>query len=90
MNSNLIFDIHLIELVNATNTVVSKHKCTSLDTKLSSLRVLPYTCSQTSSTACFSTCVDCTRQELADIFKELTLCCSWIANDADVDITAKL
>jgi len=89
VNSDLIFDIHLIELINATDAVVSKHECTSFDAELSSLRVFSYTCSQTSSTACFSTRVDCSWQELADIFKELTFCCRWITYNADVDITAK-
>lgn len=40
VNSNLILHIHLVELVNAANTVVSEHKCTSFDTEFTGLGIL--------------------------------------------------
>jgi hypothetical protein len=89
MDCNLIFDVHLVELVNAADSVIRKHQCTCLNTVLAGFGVFAHTCSQTSRTACFATCVDCTWEELADVLKELALCSSGIANDADVNVTAK-
>ena len=40
VNSNLILHIHLVELVNTANTVVSEHECTSFDTEFTGLGVL--------------------------------------------------
>ena len=90
MDCNLIFDVHLVELVNAADSVICKHQCTCLNAVLAGFGVFAHTCSQTSRTACFATCVDCTWEELADVLKELALCGSWITHYADVDVTSQL
>ena len=47
VNSNLILDIHLVELVNTADTVISEHESTSFDAELASLRVLANRSGQT-------------------------------------------
>lgn len=49
VNSCLIFAVHLIELIDATDTVVSKHQRTSFNTVLTSLHVFANGGCQTSS-----------------------------------------
>ncbi len=88
MNSGLVLDIHLIKLIDAANTVIGKHQGTSLNAELSSLRVFTHRGCQTGRVRGFTTTVDGSGQELADILKELTLGCRWVANDADVNITS--
>ena len=86
MNGYLILDFHFVEFINAANAVVSEHECSGFDAKLTSLWVFTNAGSQTSCTACLSTCVDSSGKELADVFEELALCCCWVANDANVNV----
>jgi hypothetical protein len=90
VDSCLIFDVHLVELVDTTDSVVSQHQGTSFDTVLTSLNILANRSCQTSSTRWFSTCIDCSRQELTDIFKELRLGSGGVADHTNVDVTSKL
>jgi hypothetical protein len=86
----LIFNIHFVEFIDATNTMIGKHQGSSLDTKFTSLWVLENTSCETSSTRCLATCVDAAGKERTNVLQELTLGCAWISNDADVDITSEL
>ena len=42
VDSNLVLDIHLVELINTADAVVSKHQGTSLDTEFTCLRILAH------------------------------------------------
>ena len=42
VDSNLILDIHLVELINTADSVIGKHQGTSLDTEFSCLRILAH------------------------------------------------
>ena len=88
--SNLILDIHLVEFIDAANSMISQHQSSSFDAKFTSLRIPAHTRCQTSSIACSSTTVDGPRKELADVLQELTLGRGWITNDANVDISSQL
>ena len=90
MDSHLILDIHLVELVNAANSVVNQHQGTRLNAKLARLRILPHTRRQTSGITRLSTAVDGSGQELADIFEELTFCSGRVPHYAKVQITSQL
>jgi len=86
----LILDLHLVKLINATDTMICKHERTSFNAEVTGLWVLDHTCCQTGSTGRLSTGVDSSGQELADIFQKLGLCSSGIANYANIDITSEL
>ena len=90
MDSHLILDVHFVELVNAADSVIGKHESSCFDAEVSSLRVLQHTGSKTSSTGCFSTCIDGSWQERANVFQELRFGSRWISNDADVDVSSQL
>ena len=40
MDSDLILDVHLVELIDAADTVIGQHESSCLDAEVSSLRVL--------------------------------------------------
>ena len=61
VDSSLISRVHLIELIDTADTVVSQHKGSRLNTEFSSFSVFADTGSQTSSRTGLSTCVDSTR-----------------------------
>ena len=61
MDRNLVLNIHLVEFINAADSMISKHKSTCLDAELSSLKVLPHRRGKTSSVGCFTAAVDGTR-----------------------------
>ena len=42
VDSNLIFDIHLVELIDTADSMIGKHQGTSLDTEFSCLRILAH------------------------------------------------
>ena len=42
VDSNLILDIHLVELINTTDSVISKHQGTSFDTEFTCLGILAH------------------------------------------------
>ena len=90
MNSHLVLNIHLVELINATDTMVREHQCTGLYAKLASLWVLAHAGSQTRRITCLATAVDSPWHEDTDVLQELTFGCSWVADDANVDITSEL
>lgn len=90
VDSRLVFWVHFVELVDATNSVVSQHQGTSFDAKLSCLSVLAHTCRETGCCACFARSVNGPRQEATNVLQELTLCSGWVAYDADVDVATKL
>ena len=90
MDSHLILDIHLVELVNAANTMVSQHEGTRLNAKLASLRILAHTRRQTSGITGLSTAIDGSGQELADIFQELAFCSGWVPHYTQIEISSQL
>ena len=47
VNSNLILDLHLVELIDAADAVISEHESTSLNAELSSLVILAHRSGQT-------------------------------------------
>lgn len=63
VNSDLVLNIHLVELIDTANTVISKHESSSLDAKFACLGILQNRSSETGCTRGFSTCVDATREE---------------------------
>ena len=67
VDGHLIFDVHLVEFVNAADAVVCKHQGACLDAKLASFRILANTCRQTSSIARFSATVYSSSHKLADV-----------------------
>ena len=90
VNSHLVLDVHLVELINAADTVVSKHQCSSFNTKLARFRIFSDTGSQTGSTTCLATGVNSSWQELTNILKELTFCSGWISDNTNVDVSTQL
>ena len=90
MNGYLVLDIHLVKLIDTADSVIGKHQSTGLYAKLASLRVLAHAGSQTCCVACLAATVDSPWHEDTDVLQELTLCCSRIADDADVDVTSEL
>ena len=42
VNSNLVLDIHLVELIDTADSVISKHQSTSFDTEFTCLRILTH------------------------------------------------
>ena len=58
VNSDLILDVHLIELIDAADSMVSQHQCSCLDAELSCLWILEDTSSQTSSAGSLTTGVN--------------------------------
>jgi hypothetical protein len=61
VDGSLISWVHLIELIDAADTVVGEHKGSRFNTEFSSLTVFTDTGSQTSSRTCLSTSIDSTR-----------------------------
>ena len=90
MDGNLIFDVHLVELVNTTDPMICQHESASFNTKLARLRVLPHTRSETSCITRLAATVDSSGHKLADVLEELTLRCGWVSNDANIDIASQL
>ena len=90
VNSRLILDVHLVKLIDATDTMVCQHQSSCFNAELSSLSVLQDTGSQTCGITGLSTTVDGSWQELADILEELTLGCGWVSDDAGVDVSSQL
>lgn len=90
MDSYLILDVHLVEFIDAADTVVCEHQSTSFDTELSSFRVLQDTSGETSSTGSLTTGVDGSWEEGTNVFKELTLSSGGVTNHTDVDIASEL
>lgn len=90
MNSSLVFRIHFIELIDATDTVVGEHKGSRLNTEFTCFTVFTDTSSETGCRTCLSRSIDSARKETTDVLEELTLGCCRVSNDADVDVTTKL
>jgi hypothetical protein len=89
VNSRLILDVHLIELINATDSIIGQHQSTSFNTKLSSLCIFSNRSSQTSSTGRFTTRVNCPGKELANVLEELGLRCGGVSNNTNVDVSSE-
>ena len=90
VDSHLILDVHLVELINAADAMVSEHKRTSFDTELTSLWVLAHRCSQTSRIGGLTATVDRAGQELADVLEELRFSCGGVSDNTNIDITSQL
>lgn len=90
MNSYLILHIHLIEFIDAADTMVSEHQGSCLNTELTCFGILEYTSCETSSTRSFTTCVNASGKEGTNVLQELTLGSAGISYDADVDISSEL
>ena len=90
MNISPVTFVHLVELIDAADAVIGEHQCTGLYAKLARLRVLAYASRQTRCITRLSAAVDSPRHEDTDVLQELTLGCSWIADNANVDVTSKL
>ena len=58
VDSNLILDIHLVELINTADTVICEHQGTSFDAELTCLGILTHRSSQTCCIRGLSTTVD--------------------------------
>lgn len=84
VNSDLILDVHLVELIDAADTVVGEHQSASFDAELSRLWVFLHTGRQTSSIGSLTTTVDGTGQELRDVLEELRLGGGRVSDDANV------
>jgi hypothetical protein len=72
VDGHLIFDLHLIELVDAADSVIGQHQRSCLDTHISIL-VSSYTGSETGRTGGLSVSVHTSRHEFIDAFEELGL-----------------
>lgn len=90
MNCDLILNVHLVELIDATDTMISKHQGASFKTILSSLRVFADIRCQTSCARSLAAAVNCAGEELADVLEKLGLGGSWVTNNADVDVASEL
>ena len=89
VDSNLIFCLHLVELINATNSIICKHECSCLYSHISTL-VSCNTCSQTCSWCSFSVCVDWSWNKLVDTFEKLTFSWRRVPNDKDINISSNI
>lgn len=90
VNGNLILDVHLVELVDAADTMVGEHECTCLDAELTRLIVFTDGSRQTSSVRRLSTTVNGSWQELTDVLEELRFGCGRVTDYANIDVTSKL
>ena len=84
----LILRVHLVELVDTADSVISKHQRSRLDAVLTSLHVLAHGCSKTCCGGTLTRRVDCSGQELLNVLEELRFCGGWIAHNADVYVTS--
>lgn len=89
VNSCLIFGVHLVELVNATDTVVCKHQRTRFNTVLTGLHVFAHGSCQTGSAGALTRCVDSSWQELTNVLQELGLGSGRVTHDANIDVASK-
>lgn len=90
VDGDLVSRVHLVELVNTADAVISQHQSSRLNGKVASLRVLQNTGSETSGTRSFARGVDGSWQESVDVLQELGLGGSWVSDDADVDVASDL
>lgn len=89
MNSYLIFDVHFIEFINATNAVVSEHQGPGLYTVLTSFNVFAYTCREARRRTRLARCINAPGQECSDVFQKLRFGGGWVTHDANVDVAAE-
>lgn len=54
VNSDLVLHVHLVELIDAADAMVGKHKGSSLDAEFTGLVVLPHGSGQTSGVGSFA------------------------------------
>ena len=90
VDGDLVFDVHLVEFVDAADAMVCKHQGSCFDAELSCFGVSPDIGSQSSSATSSAATVDCSRKELTDVLEELTFCSSRISNYANIDVASQL
>jgi len=79
MNRGSVLVIHLIELIDEANTLVSKDKCSSFESPFFRDWVFVDSCSETNSTSSFTCGVNTPVEDLLNVLQELRLGCTRIS-----------
>jgi hypothetical protein len=90
MDSHLILGVHLVELVDAANSMVSQHQGSGFDAEVSCLRVSLHASRQTSGGGGLSRSIDAPGEEVVDVLQELGLSGGGVSHDADVDVSSQV
>eukprot|EP00166_Cyanidium_caldarium_P006048 ctg_786.g159 len=90
VNGHLIAQVHLVEFVDATDTIIGQHQRARLDAKLAGLAVLQHRGGQAGRRRRLARGVDRARHEAADVLEELRFGGGRVAHDAHVDIAAEV
>mmetsp|Transcript_15461 Transcript_15461/g.44730 ORF Transcript_15461/g.44730 Transcript_15461/m.44730 type:complete len:284 (+) Transcript_15461:1245-2096(+) len=90
MNGYLIVGVHLIELINATDAIIGKHKGSSFDAELASVLITSDGRRETCCTRCLAGSVNRSAgEERVHVLEELRLGRRGITNDTHVDIATQ-
>mmetsp|Transcript_1705 Transcript_1705/g.4287 ORF Transcript_1705/g.4287 Transcript_1705/m.4287 type:complete len:393 (+) Transcript_1705:1338-2516(+) len=89
MDGNLVLDVHLVKLIDATDAVVRQHERTRLNSKLIVLRLFHHRCCQASSSGGLAGGIHSSGQEAGHILQDLGLGTRWVAHDANVDVATQ-
>mmetsp|Transcript_9053 Transcript_9053/g.21451 ORF Transcript_9053/g.21451 Transcript_9053/m.21451 type:complete len:202 (+) Transcript_9053:764-1369(+) len=87
MDSNTVFLVHLVKLVNANQAIVGQNHCSAFQCKAPT--ILDNGSSETRSAAALAASVHCNRSHLVRKLQELTLCSSRVAEQKHVDVTSQ-
>lgn len=90
MNSGTIRLVHLVKLINASNTIVGKHKRASLEQHLVGDRVLGHGSSETDTRGTFTGRVDAARGDTGNVLEKLGFGNSRVAHEANVEFATDL
>lgn len=77
---------HLVELVDAAHTVITKNKRTSLQHQLPGLRVLHDVGRETHSARAFTRRVLTARHQVVNVLQQLRFTRTWVSTQQDVDL----
>ena len=88
MNSHLVRVVHLVELVDAADTIVRQHQRARLQTHLSRLHVATHAHRETGRRGRLARSVHRARRNAVDVLQELRLRRRRVAHDTDVDVAA--
>jgi hypothetical protein len=90
VDRDLVLHIHLVKFVDTADTVIGKHQCPRLDTKLTRLGILDHRRRQTGSRRRLARGVYSAGHKLGNILEKLGLGGRGIADDADIDVATQV
>ncbi len=90
VNGSPVMFIHLIELINQTDSFVGQNKCSRLKYPFVASEILFDTCCETDSRSSLTSCIDTPVEGLLDALEELGLGSSRVSDHEDIDIPSNL